>query len=88
MIVSWVLKVNTNSPPVASFRLRYKEISSRVYVSVELQKFLRSFVVKNLRPLGLYEFAISATNKVGIGPQSDVVLARVKPQEAGLLKQL
>jgi len=80
MIVSWVLEVSLNIPPVQSFKLQYKEVSSDVYSSVSIERSARSFVVTNLQPNNAYEFTISAVNKMGVGPRSDQVLAFVKPR--------
>ena len=85
MIVSWVLEVNLNIPPVQSFKLQYKEVSSDVYSSVSIDRSARSFVVTNLQPNNAYEFTISAVNKMGVGPRSDQVLAFVKPRPTGWL---
>ena len=68
-----------NSVPVTSFILKYKDISSASYNEVRLKGHLRSYIVANLKPLGIYEFSIVASNRIGISPSSDPILIRMEP---------
>ncbi|XP_065070007.1 sortilin-related receptor-like [Rhopilema esculentum] len=77
VIVKWFSNRLVNSPPIVSFTLTYKKISDVEYNNIVIKAFKRSYVVKELQPLGVYEFKIQATNRLGNGPASDPKLLKI-----------
>ena len=77
VIVRWFPNRLVNSPPIVSFALTYKKISDVEYNKIVIKAFKRSYIVKELQPLGVYEFKIQAVNRLGNGPPSDPKLIKI-----------